>query len=160
MNGDKRVEAREICERLLRITGEAMLANDFETFAECFEIPHFIATSDNKASIDTIEQFRDLFDRTIEDLRLKRITDLIRICDVSEYRSPTQIGSTHTTHMMCGAQRVADPFPSFSTFELIDGDWKITSSQYAVDKTLGIGAALNAQRTNTPDKQTKVRNEK
>ncbi|KIN73635.1 hypothetical protein Z949_2827 [Sulfitobacter guttiformis KCTC 32187] len=136
-----------------------MLANDFDTFAAYFEIPHFISTSDNKASIETIEEFRDLFDRTHEDFRVKRITDLIRICDVSEYRSPTQIGSTHTTHMMCGAQRVHGPFPCFSTLEHINGEWKITSSQYAVDKKLGVGAALNAQSAITQEKQTKVRNE-
>ncbi len=154
MHGGAENEVSGICEQLLKITGDALLSDDFDKFAACFQLPYFIATSDHKASIDTPEAFRELFDRTICDFRLKGVTDLVRVCESSEYRSETQIGSTHVTHLMCAAQRITDPYPTFSTIELIDGEWKITSSQYALDKNMAVGAALNALNANAPAKQT------
>ncbi|WP_298858028.1 hypothetical protein [uncultured Sulfitobacter sp.] len=145
-------DARAICEQLLKITGDALLAGDFDTFAACFHLPHFMSTTDAKASIETTTALKQLFEKTIDSHRRKRVTDVIRKCDVCNFRSPTHIGSTHTTHLMSGSQRIAEPFPSFSTIELIDGVWKITSSHYALDKTLAIGAALHAHNATTADK--------
>lgn len=130
---------------LLKLTGDAILKNDFEAFAMCFHLPHFIATAERHFTIETQEQFREMFDTVHHDYMRRQITDLVRICDVAEYRTPTRIEATHTTHMMSGNQRVVDPFPSYSVLELIDGRWQATSTQYAVDKQVAVGRALNTQ---------------
>jgi hypothetical protein len=138
--------AKEISESLLEETRVALLGDDFEAFAQCVHVPHFIASTHDKKVLETREDLHDIFRKVIQDYASKGITELIRICDVAEYRSTTRIEATHITHMMAGNNRIGDPFPVFSILELIDGRWKISSSQYAVEKTTMVGFALDAQR--------------
>lgn len=142
--------AKEISEYLLEKTAAALLAGDFEAFTPYFRLPHFIATSEQKTVLNTVEDMRAVFNRVVQDYTRKQITDLVRVCDVAEYRTKTRIEATHTTHMMSGNQRVGDPFPSFSVLELVDGRWVVTSSQYAVDKTTTVGRALSTTTVQQP----------
>ena len=127
---------------LLRQTGEALLSNNFELFAQCFHLPHTIETGDNKRVLNTLEDMRTVFNSVVDDYALKRVTDLVRITEVAEFRSDTRIEAAHITHMMSGDQRIKDPFPCFSVLEFIDGCWRSTGSQYAVDKHTTVGRAL------------------
>lgn len=145
MAGEYR-SAKDISEMLLEKTRAALLGNDFDAFAACVHLPHFIASSNDKKLIETRDDLHDIFKNVVQDYTSKRITELIRVCDVAEYRSETRIEATHTTHMMSGNQRIGDPFPVFSILEFIDGRWKISSSQYAVEKTTTVGFALDVQR--------------
>lgn len=129
---------------LLEKTAKAMLSGDFDTFALCFALPHVIETPDKKTILKSRAALREVFDSVVEDYANRRITDLIRICEVAEYRGPFRIEATHITHMMSGHFRVQDPFPSFSVLEYIEDRWQISSSQYAVDKTTTVGRALDA----------------
>lgn len=135
--------AKEISERLLKITGDALLNNDFDTFAGCFGLPHLIETPDSKRVMENLQDMRVVFDGVVDDYRRRQITNLVRICEVAEFRSETRIEATHITHMMSGNQRVVDPFPAFSILELIDGRWQATSSQYAVDNKTAVGRVLH-----------------
>lgn len=167
LSGAKSEIARDISERLLALTGQALLANDFESFARHFQLPHFIATLEHERTIETQEELCALFMRVTEDYQRRRVTDLVRFCDVAEFRTPTRIEATHTTHMMSGDQRVIDPFPTFSVLDKIDGDWKVSSSQYAVDTNTTVGHALKSTldpqsgaskhgRTRLPDNRNKT----
>lgn len=137
--------AKQISETLLESTGTAMLAGDFETFATAFQLPHFISTNDQKTVLETTADLRETFLRVREDYLRKQITDLVRHCDVAEFRGPDTIEATHTTHLMAGNLRVNDPFPCYSILERRGGVWRIASSQYAVDKTTAVGHALSVQ---------------
>ena len=130
---------------LLTLTGGALLGNNFSLFAQCFHLPHTIETGDNKCVLRTLTDLRAIFDSVVDYYAFKRVTDLVRITEVAEFRSETRIEATHITHMMSGDQRVLDPYPCYSVLEFIDDRWQTTSSQYAVDKTTTVGRAL-AQR--------------
>ena len=134
--------AKEVSEMLLELTGTALLSNNFSLFRQCFHLPHVIETPDGKKVLRTREDMEAVFDRVVEDYRRKRITRLVRICEVAEFKSDTCITATHITHMMAGDTRVTDPFPVLSVLEFIDGRWQGTSSQYAVDKDTTVGRAM------------------
>ncbi len=134
--------AQQISEMLLELTGTALLTNNFSLFSQCFHLPHLIETADSKRELETIDDLQTVFHSVTEDYRRKRITNLVRICEVAEFRSDTRIDATHITHMMCGDVRVFDPFPAFSVLEFFDGRWQISSSQYAVDTDTTVGRAL------------------
>jgi hypothetical protein len=157
MTGEEYRTAKEISEDLLEKTGIALLAGDFDTFFECFHLPHFIASEKDKMVIENRDQFHDIFCRVTEDYMRKRVTDLIRVCDVAEFRTKTRIEAAHTTHMMCKSQRIAEPFPCYSILEFIDGKWLISASQYAVDTTTTVGTALDAHLANASKKSDNVR---
>lgn len=132
----------EISQAMLEATANAMLANDFDAFLEHFHLPHQIETGDCKRVLHTREEFRVVFDSVVEDYKLRRIDKLVRICEVAEFLSDTQIQATHTSHLMSGNLRVVDPFPCYSILDFIDGRWQISSSQYAVDKHTTVGRAI------------------
>lgn len=134
--------AKEVSEMLLKQTGDALLSNDFALFAQCFHLPHTIETGDNKRVLKTFAEMRAVFDSVVGDYARKRVTDLVRITEVAEFRSDTRIEAAHMTHMMSGDQRVTDPFPCFSVLEFIDDCWRSTASQYAVDTHTTVGRAL------------------
>lgn len=144
------VPAKEVSEEILEATGTAILCGDYATFKRYFRLPHFIATAETQRTIETEEEFQTLFAAVHEDYLRKQITDLVRICDVAEYRTPFRIEATHTTHMMAGDRRVTDPFPSFSVIEFNDGRWQISSSQYAVDSKTTVGRAIT-ERFSPPE---------
>ncbi len=135
--------AKDISEMLLELTGGALLSGNFETFAACFHLPHTIETPDHKRVLETRTDLRAVFDSVTDDYRRKRITRLVRICEVATFKSETRVEATHITHMMAEDQRVGDPFPNFSVLEFIDGRWQATATQYAVDKTTTVGRALS-----------------
>ena len=143
MNGTDGYSATEISEMLLEMTGNAMLEKDFEAFARCFHLPHILETPDEKTVLKTRVALRALFDRVTHDHADRNVNNLIRICEVAEFRGPFRVEATHITHLMSGTQRVADPFPTFSVLEYIDNRWQITSSQYAVDRNINVGRAFS-----------------
>lgn len=135
--------AIEISERLLELTGKALLGNDFDSFALHFHVPHTIETPDRKTVLKTRAALEAVFDTVVQDYADRQVTKLIRFCEVAEFRGPFKVEATHISHMMCGDLRVMDPYPSFTVLEFIDGRWKATSSQYAVDGNTNVGRALN-----------------
>jgi hypothetical protein len=145
-----RMLAKDVSQMMLEVTGKAILAGDFGAFAPHFHLPHFIATSEHKATLETLADLRHVFDKVRHDYLRKRITNLVRICEVAEYRTDSRIEATHITHMMAGDQRVTDPFPAFSVLEFIDGRWQVSSSQYAVDNNTSVGHALSTPRGGLP----------
>ena len=135
--------AKEISEMLLGETATALLRVDFRAFSNCFALPHFISTSEKSTILETVEDLHFVFLGVVGDYDRKQVTELVRCCEAAAFRSETQIEATHTTHMMSGNQRIIEPFPSFSILKLIDGRWKISTSQYAVDNHTTVGHALN-----------------
>ena len=133
---------------LLELTGKALLSNDFSLFSHCFHLPHTFETADEKRVVKTKADLQEVFDYLVSDYLRKRITDLVRICEVADYRNDHRIEATHITHLMSGNQRVTDPFPAFSVLEFIDGRWQVSSSQYAVDKETTVGRALHVLAAN------------
>ncbi|WP_184563279.1 hypothetical protein [Sulfitobacter undariae] len=158
--GDHVKTAKEISEEILEITGKALLSNDFDSFEPCFRIPHFISSSEDKATINTREEMRAMFGKLVEYYTLNRVTELVRIIEVSEYRTPTRIEATHITHVMSGNQRLGDSFPCYSILEFIDGHWQVINSQYAVDANTTVGYALTSKPLKPSEEQTEIRNTK
>ena len=127
---------------LLEKTGKALLSGDFETFEWCFALPHTIDTPDRKTTLKTQSALRLMFFKVVADYRDRNVTDIIRFCEVAEYKDLTTIEATHISHMMSGSQRVIEPYPGFSVIKHIDGRWQLTATQYAVDNETNVGRAL------------------
>jgi hypothetical protein len=136
--------AKQIAEETLELTGKALLGNDFATFERCFHLPHSIETPDHKRVLQTREELRAVFDRVAEDYARKRVTQLVRYCEVAEFENDSRINATYLSHMLAGDQRVSDPFPIFSVLEFIDDRWQCKASQYAVDTQTTVGRAIAA----------------
>jgi len=153
MSGGPARTAREISEELLEITAKALLAGDFDTFSSCFHVPHFISSAEDKSVLKTRDDLFHVFVKVTQDYAIKRITNLVRICEIAEYQSATRIQATHIQHMMAGNDRVGEAMPCYSILEHIEGRWKVTASQYAVDSNTTVGHALKTQPKPPSEKQ-------
>jgi len=143
--------AREIAQAILDMTGNALLSNDFEAFAPYFQLPHLIEAAEQRRMLTTTADLRMAFDKVVEDIRLKQVTDLIRVCEVAEFRSATRLVHTHASHMMSGNLRATEPFHSYSVLDLVGGRWLVSSSQYAVDSKTAVGRAMQCDTTQNLD---------
>ena len=141
----KQLAAIDIVEEMLRATADAILAEDFEAMDACFRIPFIVETQDAKIVVDSSAKHRELFDRLVEGYKSKGVTDIFRVCEATEYLSPTVIRSLHTSHLMAGHQRVEEPISTLARTELFADGWRIVSAQYVADKTAPVGRAIDIQ---------------
>ena len=141
---DERSEAnaRYVADQLLRITRDGMFGGDERAFVDCFWLPQRIATFTGEAVLETEADVLTILHQTQEHFRKHRITDIIRIVISTAWDGPDRYKVTHMTHLMSGDLRVREPYPAFSIHERRGGDWRVASSQYAVDDSAGHARAL------------------
>lgn len=120
-----------------------MLSSDFKAFAQCFSVPHVIDTPDKKAVLKTYDELRILFEKVVKEYKDSNVTNMIRYCELAEFRGPFKIEATHCCHVMSGDQRVMEPYFGFSVIEFIDERWQLTSTQYVADQQTSVGRLLH-----------------
>ena len=136
------ITASDVSQALLNLTGQALIEGDFDAFALVFHTPQHMATMAGPIYMETAEDMRRAFDEMHKHLQGIGATDLIRKCVAAEFKSPTRIEATHTSEVLKGGQRLNGPYPSFSVLEKIDGHWKVTGGEYALDPNDGQALAL------------------
>lgn len=136
------IAATDIAEAVLEITGDALMSGDFDAFRSVFHVPQHMATMAGQIFMETEDDMRRAFDELHAHFKALGVTDLVRQVVVSEYTSPTRISSTHTSEVTRNGHRLCDSYPVFSILEKIDGTWKVTGSEYALDATNGQAMAL------------------
>ena len=136
------VPAIDISTAILEITGKALMSGDFAAFASVFHTPQHMATMAGPIFMETEEDMRRAFDEMHAHLKGIGVTDLIREVVTSSYISSTRIESTHTCEVIKNGKRLSDPYPVFSVIEQVGGDWKVTSSEYALEPNNGQAMAI------------------
>ncbi|MFK7754535.1 MAG: hypothetical protein AB8B51_18550 [Sedimentitalea sp.] len=142
--------AKHVSERLLKITGDALMSNDVKSFASVFSLPHSITTFEAVTVLRTLDDVKKMYYNVQRHYHSIGVTDLVRYCVAAAYKSADQIEATHVAHLMQGAHRLAEPATVFSTLERIDGEWMITSSQYAIDNARGHSSAMTLSHDDAP----------
>lgn len=124
--------AREIAEDLLARTGQGLITGDFRLFCECFALPKEMETFEGRRVIRTEAEMEAVF-RDVRAYYAKiGMTKMDRHIVDAEYRNATSIVSTHQSRLVAECELVQQPFDVLSVIELIDGDWRIRHSQYAI----------------------------
>ena len=136
------IAASDVSQALLDITGQALMKGDFDAFASVFHVPQHMATMAGSIYMETTEDMRRAFDEMHKYLQGIGATDLVRRCVAAEFKSPTRIEATHTSESLKGGQRLAGPYPGYSVLEKIDGHWKVTGSEYALEANDGQALAI------------------
>ena len=124
--------ARWIAEDLLERTGNAMAAGHFDTFEECFAYPTVIESFTGQQSIESAQELKELFDALRAHYKTQGVTDIDRKCLSADTKGPDTIYTTHETRILRDTTLIQPPYPAFSIAKLIDDNWKIVFSSYAV----------------------------
>jgi hypothetical protein len=151
MNQQMQIAASDIAEAILEVTGDALLSGDFEAFAAVFHVPQTMATMAGSIHMETIDDMRRAFDDMQAHFKAVGVTKMVRTCVAAEYKSPTRIETTHVSELLQDNRRLTEPYPVYSILEKVDGDWKVTRGEYALEPTNGQALALSrADASNRP----------
>lgn len=128
--------AREVVERLLAQTGEAVTTNDFSMARPCFKLPQDTQIFDNGVKIETIEDLRALFDGVREYYTSLGVTEVVRPCKQVAFHDEDTIYANHMTYLLRDGVMVADPYPVFTIVRREHGVWKFAHALYAATKDM------------------------
>ena len=129
---DGPVSARDICERRIDATAQAILSGDFDAFAEWFGFPYEFETFDVARRIANLQELRESFDRVHRHYVKLGVTQLERRCIEAEFRDKHTMNSTHESRVLRGNELLLEPYPTFSVSRFIDGRWRVVKSSHAI----------------------------
>ena len=144
MSQQMQIAASDIAEAILEITGDALLSGDFDAFAAVFHVPQVMATMAGPINMETVDDMRRAFDELHQHFKAIGVTDMVRSIVAAEYETPARIQSTHVSNLLHNGKRLNEPYPVFSVLERINGDWKVTGGEYALEPTNGQALALKS----------------
>lgn len=124
--------AREVSEHLLKVTADALLAQDFDSFANVFGLPQRMTTDGSEITLKTRSELGQTFHQTCAHFQSTGVTELRRICEAAEFNGPDRVEATHISHVIANGENIMPPYPVYSVLERINGQWKITASDYAL----------------------------
>lgn len=139
-------EAMAIHQDLLDRSGAAMMARDYAAFRAVFALPTVIETFEFRCVLDSEAALRDLFDRVTHHRDVGRVADIVRRCVSAGYRDADTICATHETrYILQGNILQKEPHSGFSVLQRdAAGDWRVSSSQYAVWGGNALNRAIRA----------------
>lgn len=125
--------AREVSEHLLNVTANALMTQDFDSFASAFGFPHRITTASSQMTVTTVAELRSAFENTCAYFQTQGVTTLERTCVAADFEGETRIKATHVSRIIRDGHDIMTPYPVLSVLERKDGAWKVIESDYALE---------------------------
>lgn len=139
--------AKEISEYLLNITANALMEHDFESFAAAFGLPQTMTTAEREIRFETRDDLRATFEQMCAFFQSQGVTALERTCEAAVFHGPDRVEATHTSRVLANGKDVTPPYPVYSVLERLQGQWKITRADYALEDDQPQAQALDPHGT-------------
>ena len=135
-------DPREIHQRVLDVTGRALMTREFDAFSAHFHLPQQVDSFDGLILVETPERLRQLFDGICTYYRDQGVTELVRTSLEASFQRPDKINCTHESRLLRGNTLVNAPFCAFSVLIWTETGWKVSFSQYAIADAPVLNVAL------------------
>lgn len=139
--------AEGIIGKLLLITGEALMADDFETFHAQQHLPQPIETFEGRKFVTTSGQMRNVFTAVRAHHRRIGVTRIIRTVTSAKFVDENNIEAVYESRVYRRDELVQVPYPAYSMVRKIEGRWKVVYCMYAIPDAQKHSEAL----LNVPD---------
>ena len=123
--------AVQIHEELLRKSGDALILDNFEAYAECFKLPFSLETYSGTETIHDLFELSSVFERVRARITQHCVTHFVRRSIAAEFVSAVVIHASHETRMVSGSLLVGDIIPAFSKLVKFNNQWRVSDQQYA-----------------------------
>ncbi len=123
-----------LIESFFKKTGDALVSGDFDSFAECFAIPHKMESFAGTIYVNSREDLEKLFFDVCHQLQRIGTEKIERRCLEVLEKTPEELLVTHESRYLIGDQLLQEPVIAYSRVVLEDGVWKIADGMYAFDK--------------------------
>ena len=121
------MEASRILQAYLDRVAAAVMAGDWETYADHVCLPFHLVTHNGNIEVTTPEKLRQGFDDFRQTLQSQQITDYIRLVDTAAQLDADLISGRYVSHLLSRGHRVLDPFYSEITLRLAGNQWRAAS---------------------------------
>lgn len=140
---DSKHLADTIAEKLLQLTGAALLSRDFQTFKSYFKLPLRLETVEGHRFVRTDAEFAEVFEAVLAHLDDTEVSDFVRTVVHADFVNEDTISSVHLCSEIHGSGELRrSAYPVHSTIVRNGSDWKIVSCLYVILDNTGHNRAL------------------
>lgn len=146
--------ATEIAQHSLDVTGEALLARDFERFAQFYDVPYTIATESGIARRDTFDELAAGFYSAADHYHAEAVTRLERHVEAAVFDGADRLRFSHLTQLYRDDTPLRDAYPNVSDMRRINDRWVTVATEHLVsDPDRFSTALLTVGRASSEDDQ-------
>ena len=121
------MDATRILQAYLDTVATAVMAGDWETYADHMCLPFFLVTHAANFEVNNAAKLQQGFDDFRQTLQIQQITDYIRLVDSAAQLDADLISGRYVSHLLSRGHRVIDPFYSEITLRLEGNQWRAAS---------------------------------
>lgn len=118
---------RQILEEYLERVGRAVMADDFETYADHVSLPLVLVTEVTTLVIQNIAELEHGFDAFVEMMQSQNVTEFLRVVESAVVSDDGLVSGRYVTHILRDGQPIVPPIGSRIGLRLEDDRWRAVS---------------------------------
>ena len=125
--------AKDIYQEVLDRTDLALKEFDYDLVKNHVAVPYRMVTTKAAKTFDTAVEVKELFMTFSHAITTLGVDEFRRTAQECSYLDDTTILGHHMSYLIRDGEPMVTPYPSMMTLKLMDGYWKITEAQNAVE---------------------------
>lgn len=117
-----------ILQDLLDRQSETGKSGEIDAMMKLYSLPYLHESLDCRIVLETQEDLRIGLEAFYEALRVKGVTQSIRLVSCADYLSPNYIDGTYVTHLLHNSRPVGRSFSNRTVIRRTDDGWKLTQT--------------------------------
>lgn len=110
----------------------AVLAGDFDAYADRIDLPYLIHTSNARLLVESREALRQTFDALHAVLKSEGVTHYERVARAAEFVGQDRIEGWHHTHLIANGASIKYPHVSRHAIVRRGRDWRFSEAHYRI----------------------------
>lgn len=121
-----------IYQNALNTVSQAVLAGDFDAYADQIDLPYLIHTDTARLLVFTRDDLRPTFEALHQTLRDRAVTHYERVARHADYVDRDRIEGWHHTHLISQGERLNYPHASRHVILRRDAGWVFSEAYYKI----------------------------
>jgi hypothetical protein len=118
---------RQILEEYLDLMGRAIMADDFDTYADQISLPFVLVTEVTTLVIQNVAELEHGFDAFVEMMQSQDVTEFRRVVESAVVSDDGLVSGRYVTHILRDGQPIVPPFGSRIGLRFEDDRWRAVS---------------------------------
>ena len=116
----------------LNVVSQAILAGDFDAYADRIDLPYLVHTQTARHLIQRRDDLRQTFQALHDSLAARDVTHYERVARAADYVDRDRIEGMHHTHLISHGERVNCPHVSRHTLVRRGALWQFSEAHYDI----------------------------
>lgn len=129
------MQSSQIVQSYLDEVAAYVMDDDWDAYCDTVSRPFLLITHEKSMTFANPDEIRGIFDDFRQMLTTQRVTDFIRLVEVSQQIDERLISARYVTHLMSGSYRIIEPIRSSISLRLEGNRWRAASITNAVSNS-------------------------